>query len=695
MRRLVILLAVVSMTVASCSSGSGDDTGSSSSAVNGESDPDTGADTTQGPAAQDVEFTYPGIRPAAEFPSGLTWFNVERPLSLAQDLRGKVVLLDFWTQGCINCLHVIPDLDRLEEEFGDGLAVIGVHWAKFDSERTDRAVSQAVIRNGVTHPVVNDAANEIAGAYSVSAWPTLVLVDPAGEIVGGWAGEGAYDVFREPIATLLAEWDQAGGLDTEPLGDLLARPAPPPTVLRFPGAVLADEAGGRLFIADSGRDRVLEATLDGALVRSIGTGTPGFTDGPVASAQFSSPQGMSLGEDGNTLYVADRGNHAVRAVDLRSGEVSTVAGTGEQGVALEEGGVATELAVPSPWDVLAVGDSLFVAGAGRHQLYRVGLDDGRLEVFAGTGAEGIDDGPRQESTLSQPSGLASDGTWLWFTDPEASAVRRLPLDGSGELETIVGTGLFDWGDTVGPLEETQLQHVTGIEIVNNYVVVSDTYNHRLKVIDVDGGQSLAWAGTGTSSYADGAGASAGFAEPTGMSATADHLYVADTNNHQIRVIDVATASVSTLELTNLDVATVAARDGEADVVRLAPQQVGPGPVSLEFSYTLPSGYKLNEEGTFTLAWQSGADAVMAPDGSSELAAKAPSLPVVFTATAAPGATTVTAQGTVFYCRSDNEGVCLIRDVEFEVPVEVVAGGPATVAVSHTLPGPAELDLELG
>ena len=702
--RLLVVLVTSAMLGAACSGGSEpDDAASATTETPGAPAEGTtpvgsaataGEDGSAATAGEDVEFSFPGVRPAPEFPAGVSWFNVDRPLSLAQDLRGRVVLLDFWTQGCINCLHVIPDLQRLSTEFGPELAVVGVHWAKFDTERTDEAVGQAVVRTGVDHPVVNDDTHEIARAYGVNAWPTQVLIDPAGEIVGGWEGEGTYDVFHEPIATLIDEWGRAGGLDPVSLEEVLDRPAPTPTVLSFPGGVLADEEGGRLFIADSGRNRILEATIAGELVRAIGAGMPGYEDGPADAAMFDAPQGMDLSEDGGTLYVADRGNHAVRAVELASGEVSTVAGNGEPGPALAAGGPATELSVSSPWDVLVAGSDLYIAGAGRHQLYRVGLDAGMLEVFAGTGAEGLDDGPPEQATLSQPSGLATDGTWLWFTDPEASAVRRLPLDGGGELETVVGTGLFDWGDAVGPLAETKLQHVTGIEVVNDFVVVTDSYNHRLKVLDVDGGVSQAWAGSGQLAFADGVGTDAGFAEPTGLSAAGGRLYVADTNNHQIRVVDTSTAGVTTLELTNLDVAAVAATEGATDTVVTAPQQAGPGPLTLEFDYVLPPGFKLNDQGTFTLDWAAEDPAVVTASGESGIAEKAPALPVRFTATAAPGATTVTASGTVFYCRSDNAGVCLIRDVTFEVPLQVAPGGPSTVTVSHDLPGPDELGLDL-
>jgi hypothetical protein len=317
-----------------------------------------------------------------------------------------------------------------------------------------------------------------------------------------------------------------------------------------------------------------------------------------------------------------------------------------------------------------------------------------LERFAGSGAEGIGDGDRLEATLSQPSGLATDGEWLWFTDPEASAVRRLPLDGSGELQTVVGTGLFDWGDTVGPLADTRLQHATGIEIVNDFVVVSDTYNNRLKVLDVTSGQSQAWAGDGTSGFRDGGGAGARFAEPAGLSSTSSTLYVADTNNHQIRTVDTSTAEVGTLELTNLDVAGQASIGELADEVRLPPQEVAPGPVTIEIGYELPDGYKLNTEGTFTMAWTADGGA-LTPAGPAEVAAQGPTLPVRFEAVASEGETVVEAEGTVYYCLVDNEGFCLVRDVAFEVPVQVVEGAGSTITASHALPDAKALGIAVG
>ncbi|HEX2869201.1 MAG TPA: thioredoxin-like domain-containing protein [Ignavibacteriales bacterium] len=128
---------------------------------------------------------------APEFPDGLDWLNVDHPIKLS-DLRGKVVLLDFWTFCCINCMHIIPDLKKLEAKYPGELAVIGVHSAKFLSEQETGNIRQAILRYDIEHPVVNDKDFKIWTSYGANAWPTVVLIDPRGDVVGHHSGEGVY-----------------------------------------------------------------------------------------------------------------------------------------------------------------------------------------------------------------------------------------------------------------------------------------------------------------------------------------------------------------------------------------------------------------------------------------------------------------------------------------------------------------------
>lgn len=516
----------------------------------------TGRDLATPMAAAAQAKSYAGSVPAPEFPSGMDWINSGgRSLTLA-GLKGKVVLLDFWTYGCANCMHVIPDLERLEKKYARELVVIGVHSAKFPNEGKTAQIRKIVQRYELKHPVVNDQYMRIWNAYGVNAWPTLALIDPAGNAVGQAAGEGHYDLLDKAIGALVEEFrgrpPEQGGLDLQPFA---YRPDPQPnTVLRFPGKVLADAAGGRLFISDSNRDRVIVAGLDGAVLRVIG-GARGFADGAgyavdgAATARFHGPQGLALaGPD--TLYVADTNNDAIRRVDLGTGRVTTIAGTGQHGYMREDAYTAPRQArLNTPWDLAWVGGpddgQLFVAMAGQHQLWRYDPRAGRLERFAGSGYEALEDGPRLAAGMNQPSGLASDGTRLFVADSEASAVRAVPLAGEGELTTIVGTGLFDFGDEDGVGDAVRLQHALGVAWhatpSGGTVFIADTYNGKLK--------ALTPRTRGVTTLAS------GFDEPGGLSVLPApggvKVYVADTNHHAIKVYDLATRKVSELVLKGL------------------------------------------------------------------------------------------------------------------------------------------------
>ena len=688
---------------ADTSSADGDDSqaASQTTSVAQRDDASAAAGSDAGTApTEPVELTFEGSVAAPEFPAGYDWFNVSRPLSMSGDLRGKIVLLDFWTQGCINCIHIIPDLHRLEAEFPDEVVVIAVHWAKFPSERTSEAVREASIRYGRQHPVVNDSADLLARAYGVRAWPTVVAIDPLGRVLGPIAGEGVYERLQPAIEIMATEYGHNGLIDPTPLGELLEIAPALPTVLSFPGKVLADEAGDRLFIADTGRHRILVATLHGELIEVIGTGAQGRADGGFGEATFRRPQGMALDPDGHTLYIADRENHLIRAADLRTRDVTTIAGTGEP-VTVFAPGPAEQTAIASPWDLHIEGDLLYVAGAGRHQLWLMNLTSGVMDFFAGTGAEGLDDGHRLEATLSQPSGLAADGSVLYFTDPEASAVRQVSFGLDGQLDTLVGKHLFVWGDELGSFDETLLQHAVGIEHVGRgdgrgVLYIADTYNHKIKLLDLDAETSSLIAGDGVAGLRDGSGADARLAEPSGLSATSDTLYVADTNNHRIRTLDLATGELSTLALSNLEIATVTMAGVIEDDVVLLPQRVAPGPVQIVLGLQVPEGYKFNTDGLFEFEWSAEGD-VLRPEGPARYEARGPEMPLRLagTVSANDGTAVLTATAVVFYCPAVDETFCLIRDVNFTAPIEVDPAGASSIQLPHQLLSAEELDQRLG
>ncbi len=665
---IVVLAAIIAVA---CAGGSG---GSSLTGTSAGEDGDTG------------DPTLSGSSPAPEFPAGHTWFNVSEPLSLA-DLRGKVVLLDFWTSGCINCQQIVPDLNRLEEEFADELVIIGVHSGKYDREQEDQSVRQSLVRYGLRHPVVNDPDFVIWSIYGVNAWPTLILIDPDGNVVGGRAGEGVYPVFQPAIAAVIEEFSDQ--IDRSPIAIDLEAQGVSASILSFPSAVLADEAGGRLFIADAGHNRILIAGLDGELRDVIGgSGQEGLEDGLFEEVLLLQPQGLALSPDGNILYIADTRNHTIRAADLVTREVTTIAGTGVRAFSPPDGAPAIETELASPWGLVLHNGLLYVAMAGMHQIWTIDLADNSISVFAGSGAEGIEDGPRNRATLAQPSGLATDGTLLYWVDPESSSVRRLPLDGSGEVETLVGTGLFDFGDADGEGTAALLEHPQGIAYANGTVYVADTYNHKLRTVDPASREVRVIAGGVAAGFKDGSGVASLLNEPNGLSAASGVLYIADESNNVVRVMDLATNTVSTLELSNIAVAAQGI-EGRTLKVSLPGQTISPDTMTLRIRISAPESFQLNGLAPSELTLSSSNEPVLQiGEGTVGWATSDPFVEIIVPVSVNGGDAVITAQGQVFYCRYGDEGICLIENVDIALPVTVAPGtAQAEVVLEYGLPPP--------
>jgi thiol-disulfide isomerase/thioredoxin len=485
---------------------------------------------------------------APELDGGIAWLNTGKPLSL-KDLKGKVVLLDFWTLCCINCIHIMPDLAKLEKKYANELVVIGVHSAKFENEKNSESIRKAILRYDLKHPVVNDADQKIWNTYECSSWPTLILIDPEGNYIARGSGEGLHSALDEKISELIASAKKKGTLDEKPLRfDTAKFRDKVDSPLYFPGKVLADAKSDRLFIADSTNHRIVITDLKGNKVAIAGMGTPGRKDGAFGAAQFDDPQGMAL--NGDLFYVADRKNHLIRELDLKAKTVKTIAGTGEQDRDRGEGGPALERGLNSPWDLLLDGDRLFIAMAGLHQIWTLNLKTRRLDLFAGAGPERLRDGPHEVvACFAQPSGLTSDGKNLYVADCEVSAVRKVPMDGQGRVTTLVGTGLFDFGDEDGIGKDAKLQHAIGVQYHDGKVYVADTYNSKLKVIDLKDGSVTTWLGAKKGDK------EAPFNEPAGLSLANGKLYVADTNAHRIRVVDLKTKELTTLMLKGVEAVT--------------------------------------------------------------------------------------------------------------------------------------------
>ncbi|MGE0602069.1 MAG: thioredoxin-like domain-containing protein [Dehalococcoidia bacterium] len=629
--------------------------------------------------------SWAGSDPAPAIPTGVTWFNVSRPVTL-EELRGSVVLLDFWTLGCINCQHIIPDLKRLESEFGDKLVVIGVHSGKYATEHDDDSIRDAIKRYGLEHPVVNDPDFVIWRAFGASAWPTLVLIDPAGNLVGGHAGEGVYELFQPIVQSLVDEFTASGVL--KPAAVPLSLDSSPATaVLSYPGKALADAASNRLYVADSGNNRIVVSTLSGELLKAVGTGKEGFADGEAGEAEFRQPQGLALSTDGKTLFVADTRNHAVRAVDTTTFVVKTIAGTGQQLKMLPgPDSEARKTALSSPWDVVEVNGTLFISMAGIHQLWAMNVAAGTISVFAGTSREGIDDGNRRSmATLAQPSGITTDGTNIYWVDPESSSVRTTAADGSGDVKTLVGTGLFDYGAADGRGTKAQLQHAQGVTYDDGALYISDTYNHRLRVYDITS-QEVGTAAGSDRGWADGVAGKARLDEPGGLSAANGRLYIADTNNHLVRVFDPATGQLSTLTFTNL-AAIANASPGQATRVDLPAATVSPGATNLRLVFSSPQDFHLNGAAPSKATLTSSNPAVLSI-GESEITWNSDDSSVILPipVALAEGSANLTISASVYYCRTGAEALCFIGQFELVVPITVASTSTAgEIAVSYELP----------
>lgn len=490
------------------------------------------------------------------------WLNTGGKQYTLADLRGRIVVLDFWTFCCVNCLHVLDELRELEERHRDTVVVVGVHSPKFVHEAEHRAVVDAVERYGVAHPVLDDPELATWKQYAVRAWPTLVVIDPEGYVVAQHAGEGHAHAIARLVEELEAEHGAKGTLRRGD-GPYVA-PEPEPTALRFPGKALLLPSGNFL-VSDTTRHRLVELAEDAeTVVRRIGSGTRGFADGPAAEASFSEPQGLALLDDGSVV-VADTVNHALRRLDLTTGEVTTLAGTGRQWwQGSPTVGAAREIDLSSPWDVAVFGGKVWIAMAGVHQLWTYDPRAGTVAVAAGTTNEGLVDGPAGEAWFAQPSGLAATEDRLWLADSETSALRWVDLE--GHVHTAVGTGLFDFGHRDGAAEQALFQHPLGVTVLpDGSVAVSDTYNHALRRYDPATGEVTTLA--------------TDLREPSDAVLAGDDIVVVESARHRLTRLRLPEEAVR--------VASVAHR------TQRAATEVAPGELRLDVIFQAPAGQKLD------------------------------------------------------------------------------------------------------
>jgi thiol-disulfide isomerase/thioredoxin len=590
---------------------------------------------------------------------GRGWLNTGgRALSLAE-LRGKVVLLDFWTFCCINCLHVLDELRPLEERYADVLVTVGVHSPKFEHEADPEALAAAVERYDVRHPVLDDPELVTWQAYTARAWPTLVVVDPEGYVVAQLSGEGHGHALERLVADLVAEHEPRGTLHRGD-GPYVA-PPPPSTDLRFPGKAVR-LPGGTFLVSDSGHHALVELAGDGERVlRRIGTGSRGRADGGPHAASFAEPQGLALLPEGigewvgYDLVVADTANHLLRGVRLADGEVTTVAGTGAQWMQGDPLPTAAGPRTPlsSPWDVewSPSIDQVVVAMAGIHQLWTFDPVRPGVSVWAGTSNEGLVDGPLADAWFAQPSGVAVDDGTVWLADSETSSLRAVE---DGTVRTVVGQGLFDFGHVDGPAHSALLQHPLGVTVLPDVsVAVCDTYNGAVRRYDPATQQVTTLL--------------TGLAEPSDAVVDGEHLVVVESAAHRLTRLRLPEEALVV--------------DGVARRTARPVTELAPGQVRLEVVFTPPPGQKLDDRNgpaTRLVVSATPPGLLAEGDGSGTDLVRA----ITLDAHVGDGVLHVAARAAS--CDETGEGAefpaCHVHQQDWGVPVRVVEGGPSALTL---------------
>ena len=539
---------------------------------------------------------------------GRNWLNTGGKSLDLESLRGKIVLLDFWTFCCINCLHVLDELRPLEQQYSDVLVTVGVHSPKFEHEADPVALAAAVERYEIRHPVLDDPELDTWKAYTARAWPTLVVIDPEGYIVAHLSGEGHADGLAVLIPELIAEHEAKGTLHRGD-GPYVA-PEPTSGTLRFPGKALflpdgrgvgSASAAGSWLVTDTGHHRLVELSTDfQTVLATYGSGDKGHADGNAATARFNEPQGLVLlpedvaAETGYDVVIADSVNHRLRGLSLADGTVSTLAGNGvqrllETGPArVDEEGAAygarleadpLQVSLSSPWDVVwsTKLHAVVVAMAGVHQIFSFDPRSGAVSIIAGNGLEGLLDGPAEEAWFAQSSGLAEDADGnIWVADSETSALRKLVIGDGGAItvESAVGKGLFDFGFRDGKASEARLQHPLGVTVLpDGSVAIADTYNGAVRRYDPASG-TVSTLARGLSEPSD------VIVDHTQVAGAEPLLVVVEANKHQLVYVPIPK------EAQQVD-------EGAAQTHR-PKSPVAPGLLELSVRFTAPTGQKLDD-----------------------------------------------------------------------------------------------------
>ncbi len=597
---------------------------------------------------------------------GDTWFGTTNPRLGIADFKGRFLLLDFWTLCCVNCHHVLAELRPLEQKYQDVLTVVGVHSPKFEYEKLPESVAAAIDRHEIHHPVLNDPNMTTWQSYGVRAWPTLVLVDPRGEIIATYSGEGHAHAIEALIESLIPEYEASSDLIRG--AGLYKAPAPSSLALKQPGKIVAIPtsyrallAGAELLVSNSGAHNLVGLTTENLIdpVITIGSGLRGSADGSFASASFAEPYGAVfldgelVKQVGAHLLVADTANHLIRAINLETKNVFTIAGTGEQWMQADAtSGKALEVKISTPWDIEVFGQVLLIAMAGEHRIWFYEFESKTLGIFAGTTNEGLVDGNLDEAWFAQPSALAQSKTnpgKVWIIDAETSALRAVQ---DGKIVSLVGKGLFDFGHLDGPSDQALLQHPLGVlELPDGNVLIADTYNRAIRKYSPATNQVTTIARE--------------------LSEPSDIELVQTSTGAKLAVVEAAANAI-----TLLPIEAEALVQGAAMKTARPALEVQPGELSINVVFSAPPGQKLDDRygpSTYLVVSSTPKDLLLEGAGNSTSLTRQ----IVLNPNVSEGVLHVAAKGAS--CDEADEGAqCHIHQQDWGVPIKVSSSGSSSV-----------------
>ncbi len=470
------------------------------------------------------------------------WLNLSRPLEIP-DLKDRIILLDFWNYACVSCVQSLPEIKKLENQFGSKLLIIGVHSAKFNNEKDLSAVKKAVLKHDITYPVINDSKLEIWNNFKINALPTFVLINPHGNIFKTYIGENELVKIKGDIKKLIDKFKFE--INRNPLPVRLEKFISIKNILDFPTKLeyVADFSynshhSPAILIANTGGNNIIASSLSGNIVAKIGSGIAGFVDGDFDQASFKSPKGLIYQAD--KIYLADTANNALREIDLKLGKVKTLIGSGNVGekIAIDNKPLeAKNIDLASPTDIEFFPDknNIAIANSGTNQILSYNIKNQTISVLAGDGFEGVLDGKYPKNSLAQTSDMSVFGRKLYFVDASSSSLRVLEEDGN--LKTLIGKDLNFFGHQNGNKSVAKMQHPLGLIVDDTGAYISDSFNHTIRKYDFASNQISDLSGKQKKGDGIGLENLTQFDEPDGIISVLGNFYIADSNNNRIVILN--------------------------------------------------------------------------------------------------------------------------------------------------------------